>query len=157
MDNKQVIEKFYTSFANGNAQQMTSCYHDEVQFEDPAFGKLSGNDAKAMWEMLLSRNSGLKVSFSNVEANENKGSANWVAEYTFGQTGRKVINKVSAKFEFSDGKIIKHTDYFDFWKWTQQALGWKGYLLGWTPFMQNKIQKRTNGLLGVYKKNKESI
>jgi ketosteroid isomerase-like protein len=154
MNNKELIEKFYTSFANGNAQEMVSCYHDEIQFEDPAFGKLSGNDAKAMWQMLLSRNTGIKINFSNVEANEKKGSANWVAEYTFAQTGRKVINKISAQFEFADGKIIKHIDYFDIWKWTQQALGWKGYLLGWTPFMQNKIKNMTNSLLETYKKNK---
>ncbi|WP_394759509.1 nuclear transport factor 2 family protein [Flavobacterium sp.] len=142
MDNKQLIEKFYTSFANGSAEGMISCYHDDIQFEDPAFGKLEGEDVKVMWQMLLSRNSGLKLNFNTVEANKNKGSANWVAEYTYSQTGRKVVNKISAKFEFADGKIIKHTDYFDIWKWTQQALGWKGYLLGWTPFMQNKIRKK---------------
>lgn len=152
MDNKALIEKFYTSFANGDAASMASCYHDNIEFEDPGFGKLFGNDAKLMWQMLLSRNKDLKITFSNVEANESKGSAFWVAEYVFAQTGRPVINNISAQFEFADGKIIKHTDYFDLWKWTRQSLGFKGYLLGWSSFMKNKIHKMTKGLLENYKK-----
>jgi ketosteroid isomerase-like protein len=153
MDNKALIEKFYTSFANGDSSGMTSCYHDNIEFEDPGFGKLFGNDAKLMWQMLLSRNKDLKVTFSDVQVTENKGSANWVATYIFGQTGRPVINKISASFEFADGKIIKHIDYFNLWKWTQQSLGFKGYLLGWSSFMKNKIHKMTKGLLENYKKN----
>ena len=38
-----------------------------------------------------------------------------------------------------DGKIIKHTDIFDLWEWSKQALGVSGYLLGWSGFMKNKI------------------
>ena len=152
MDNKALIEKFYTSFANGDAASMASCYHDNIEFEDPGFGKLIGDDAKLMWQMLLSRNKDLKITFSNVEANESKGSALWVAEYVFAKTGRPVINKISAQFEFEDGKIIKHTDYFNLWKWTRQSLGFKGYLLGWSSFMKNKIHKMTKGLLESYKK-----
>ena len=151
MDNKKLIEKFYTSFANRNIDAMLSCYHDTIQFEDPAFGKLFGNDAKAMWSMLLSRNTDLKITYNNIEANEKTGSANWAAEYVFAPTGRPVLNKITAQFEFQDGKIIKHTDYFTLWHWTQQALGWKGHCFGWTPFMKNKIQKMTNGLLETYK------
>jgi ketosteroid isomerase-like protein len=153
MDNKAIIEKFYTSFANADAAGMTSCYHDKIEFEDPGFGKLFGNDAKLMWQMLLSRSKDLKVTFNNVEVNENKGSASWVADYVFAQTGRPVVNKISAQFEFADGKIIKHTDYFDLWKWTRQALGFKGYLLGWSSFMKNKIHIMTNKLLENYKKS----
>jgi hypothetical protein len=27
------------------------------------------------------------------------------------------------------------------WRWSQQALGMKGLLLGWTPLVRNKVQK----------------
>ena len=153
MDNKALIEKFYTSFANADAAGMTSCYHDNIEFEDPGFGKLFGNDAKLMWQMLLSRNNNIKITFSDIQVQQNKGTANWTAEYMYAQTGRKVVNKISAQFEFLDGKIIKHTDYFDLWKWTRQALGFKGYLLGWSSFMKNKIHTMTNKLLENYKKS----
>ena len=95
-----------------------------------------------MWEMLLSqKSSGTKISFGNISTTEEKGTATWKAEYLYGDKNRKVINKVFARFKFKDGRIIEHIDYFNLWRWTQQALGPMGYLMGWTPFMRNKIQK----------------
>jgi hypothetical protein len=145
MTNKEIIEKFYLSFVNADAEGMVSCYHDSIQFRDPAFGLLEGDDAKKMWRMLV--RPGIKIFFENVMADEQKGSAQWTAHYIFSPTGRNVINKVSAKFEFKDGKILKHTDEFDMWKWSKQALGLKGYLLGWSAFMKNKIQQQANARL----------
>lgn len=151
MKNQELIQKFYTSFQKGDAKGMTECYHDEIIFHDPAFGELKGEKAKKMWEMLLERSKGeLKIEFSDVKTDDKKGSANWKAKYTFAQTGRKVVNKIHAEFIFKDGKIIQHTDHFSLWKWSRQALGWKGWLLGWTGFIRGKIQKQTNGLLRKY-------
>lgn len=139
--NIDLINKFYTAFANLDAEQMISCYSDNVVFYDPAFGDLYGKDAKKMWRMLIAKSQGnLKITYSNVTATESAGSADWVAEYTFSQSGRKVINHIHAKFEFWDGKIIKHTDTFNFYKWTKQALGIKGYLFGWTGFMKKRVR-----------------
>ena len=150
MDNKTTIEYFYTAFANGDVERMVSCYHDQIEFQDPAFGVLKGEDAKNMWRMLLSRNKNIGISFNNIHANDTRGSANWQATYVFGPTKRKVINKIKAHFEFLDGKIIKHTDHFDMWKWTRQALGWKGVLLGWTGFVQNKIRAQARKSLSDF-------
>jgi ketosteroid isomerase-like protein len=151
-NNASLIEAFYKSFAKGDAEGIVSCYASNVVFTDPAFGTLQGDDAKNMWRMLVANSKGqLKISFDHVKADDKTGSANWVAEYTFSQTGRKVINKISAVFEFENGKIIRHTDHFDLWKWSRQALGWKGYVLGWSPLMKNKIQKQANKLLAAYK------
>lgn len=130
---------------------MASCYHDEIVFDDPAFGTLKGDDAKNMWRMLVERSKGqLHIEFSDVEANGNTGSANWRAEYPYGPKKRKVVNHITASFEFKEGMIVRHTDVFNLWKWTQQALGLSGYLLGWSPFMKNKIQASTNKLLKKY-------
>lgn len=154
MNNTELIHHFYKSFALGEAEEMIMCYDDEIVFTDPAFGTLRGNDAKNMWRMLIHRSKGnLKITYDNVKADENTGSAHWIAEYTYGQTGRKVVNKISARFEFRNGKIIKHTDHFNLWRWTQQAIGWKGYLLGWTPYIQSKIRQQTNQLLKAYTKS----
>jgi ketosteroid isomerase-like protein len=155
MTNTELITKFYSSFAHADAEGMISCYHDEIVFSDPAFGELKGDDAKNMWRMLVERSKGeIKIAFNNVQANEKTGSANWIAEYTFTQTGRKVVNKVAAEFEFRDGKITRHNDHFSIWKWARQALGMKGFLFGGTSFLQAKIQKQTNTLLKKYSATK---
>lgn len=154
-NNKILIRNFYQSFANTDAEGMIACYDDAIVFTDPAFGTLKGDDAKNMWRMLIANSKGkTKINFSDVKADDKTGSAHWIAEYTFSQTGRKVINKISASFEFANGKIVRHTDHFNLWKWSGQALGWKGWLLGWTPFMKNKIQKQTHKLLSAYKSKK---
>ncbi|MEO8761258.1 MAG: nuclear transport factor 2 family protein [Bacteroidia bacterium] len=155
MTNAELITQFYTAFANGDAEAMVACYHTDIQFQDPAFGVLKNEDAKNMWRMLISRSKGnIKITFNNVTANEKTGSAKWVAEYFYSATGRNVINIISAEFEFADGKIIKHTDTFDLYKWTKQALGTKGYLLGWTAFMRKKIQEQSGKLLKKYTEKK---
>lgn len=151
MDNKALIEKFYSSFAAADAQGMTDCYHDDIRFEDPAFGPLHGEDAKKMWRMLIHNSKGnIKITFSDVEASGNTGRAHWVAEYVFSASKRPVVNRIWATFEFKDGKIIKHTDRFNFWTWSRQALGPVGLFLGWTSFLRNKVGTKARASLAAY-------
>jgi hypothetical protein len=136
-----IITKFYTSFREGDIQGMISCYHKDILFEDPAFGKLNHSEVSAMWLMLVERSKGkLSIEFKNVKTNVTEGSCQWEAQYKFGKSKRPVHNVIQASFVIQDGLIIKHTDQFDFWKWIRQALGLPGLLLGWTSFLQNKFQ-----------------
>ena len=151
---KDLIEKFYIAFGNLDAEQMISCYHDEIIFEDPAFGVLKGEQAKNMWRMLCKSQQGkqFQVEFSDVEYANLKGKAHWEAYYNFSRTGRKVHNKIDAEFEFQDGLIIKHTDHFNLHQWAKQALGWQGFLIGWTPFFKRKLNSQTKSLLAKFEK-----
>ena len=149
--NEQIIEEFYAAFAEANPETMVSCYHPEIVFEDPAFGKLEGKDVSDMWHMLIERAKGnLEITFSDIQANEKSGSAKWIAKYHFSKTNRNVENKIKAYFEFKDGLIIKHTDNFDFYDWSKQALGTTGLLLGWTSFLRKKVQQQALESLRKY-------
>jgi hypothetical protein len=151
--NENTINKFYTAFANADVNQMCECYHPNVKFRDPAFGLLTGSDVCLMWKMLLERSNGnIKIDFSEIKADDYTGSAHWIATYNFTKTNRKVVNSIYAQFQFKDGLIIKHTDDFDIWKWAKQALGLKGFLLGWTGFMQKRIQQQAISALKNYRK-----
>jgi ketosteroid isomerase-like protein len=140
MTNQELIEHFYTSFAKADVEGMLSCYDDAIEFEDPAFGKLKGEEAKNMWRMLVKP--GLQLTFNKVWADDEKGGAHWDAKYVFSKTGRNVLNKIDAEFQFKNGKIIKHKDTFDMWKWSKQALGLPGLLLGWSPLLKNKVHSQ---------------
>ncbi len=147
-----MIEQFYTAFQKLDAEEMVKHYHSEVEFEDPAFGKLKGEEVKNMWRMLCKSGKELKITFSNIQFNTEKGSANWEAKYIFNKTGRSVHNKIRAEFKFKDGKIIKHKDIFNLHKWAYQAFGLKGILLGWTPHFKSKLNKETSKLLNIYER-----
>lgn len=141
--NEALITKFYTAFSNADAKTMIECYHPKIHFVDPAFGLLKENQVFDMWEMLILKSKGnIKIEFSDVKADEFSGTAKWKATYNFSKTNRRVINKITAEFAFQDGLIIKHTDSFDVWKWSKQAFGPAGYLMGWTGFFQKKIQEQ---------------
>lgn len=137
-----LITRFYDAFARRDAAGMAACYHPEVRFSDPAFPDLRGPEAAAMWAMLVSRGKDLKVTASDISADDLSGKAHWDAHYTFSQTGRKVLNRIDARFKFADGLIIEHLDHFSFARWSRQALGLPGLLLGHTGFLQRKVQAK---------------
>ncbi|WP_299126129.1 nuclear transport factor 2 family protein [uncultured Winogradskyella sp.] len=153
------IENFYNAFSNFDADTMITYYHDDIVFEDPAFGILRGERAKAMWQMLCQsqkkKGQNFKVVYSDIKAFENRGSAHWEAFYEFSKTGRKVHNKIDAQFEFKDGLIIKHIDYFNLHSWAKQAIGIKGLLFGGMGFFKTKLQKQTNYLLDKFIEEKK--
>jgi ketosteroid isomerase-like protein len=149
-DSIAVIERFYSAFARKDYQEMAACYLPQVRFSDPAFGELDGDEARAMWHMFCERGEDLTVSFRDVQAWDERGSAHWDADYTFSATGRPVHNEIEARFKFRDGLIAEHRDSFDFWRWSRQALGPAGLALGWTPLVRRKVRSQARGTLREY-------
>jgi hypothetical protein len=149
--NEQLIHQFYTAFQNKDFRTMQNAYHPKGKFSDPVFQNLSSEEVQAMWQMLITSGSDLKLIFNKVQANDSKGSAHWEAWYTFSGTGRKVHNIIDANFEFKDGKFYWHRDHFNFWRWSKMALGTSGLLLGWSSFLKNKVRgtarKRLEGFM----------
>ena len=143
---KKLIQNFYSSFQERDHEGMKACYHPDIEFTDPAFN-LQGPEAGAMWHMLCEAGKDLKITFDQVEADESTGSCRWQAWYTFSATGRKVHNIISARFKFQDEKIIRHHDTFDFWRWSRMALGPAGWFLGWSSFLQKKVQAQARSRL----------
>jgi hypothetical protein len=92
--------------------------------------------------MLCERGRDLRVEWRDVRADDATGAAHWEARYTFSTTGRPVHNVIDAAFTFSAGRIARHVDTFDLWRWSRMALGAKGALLGWTPFVRKAIQRQ---------------
>jgi len=138
-DHKSSLLRFYTAFQQKDYETMASLYHPEARFKDAAFDLNSGVEAAAMWKMLITAGKDLRIEFRDVHAEGNKGSVHWEAWYTFSKTGRKVHNVIEAHFEFRDGLIFRHTDHFDFWRWSRQALGLTGWLLGGSGFLKKKV------------------
>ena len=124
-------EKLYEGLDSHDGEAMASCYAPDAHFSDPVFPELTGAQAGDMWRMLTSRATDLSVELPEAKADAEAGSALWIATYTFGATGRNVVNRVRSDFRFDDaGLITEQHDDFPFWKWSRQALGPAGLALG---------------------------
>jgi uncharacterized protein len=152
--NKDLINKFYTAFQQKDASTMISCYAKDATFEDPAFGKLNGDQVRAMWSMLIERGGKeLTITHKIIDVSTTNVTATWEAIYPFSQTLRMVHNKISAEFVIENGLIMAHKDHFNIWKWSSMALGLPGMLLGWSSFMKGKIRKQALKSLDKYQKS----
>ena len=148
--NAELVTRFYTAFQRRDGAAMAACYAPGVVFSDPVFPRLEGPHAGAMWRMLCERGTDLEVTFTGVTCDDARGSAHWDARYTFTQTGRKVLNRIDAAFEFSGGAIVRHVDSFDLYRWSRQALGPVGLLLGWSPVVRNKVRRSAATALAAW-------
>ena len=154
--NVALIERFYAAFARRDAPAMAACYATDAHFTDPVFD-LTGAKVGAMWTMLCERGKDLRLDWRDVRADAAAGSAHWEPRYTFSATGRPVHNVIDSAFTFQAGRIATHVDTFDLWRWSRMALGAKGALLGWTPFMRNAIRAQARrGLAAWMERNREA-
>jgi len=140
MDVIKLVESFYEAFQAGDGEFMANAYAKDARFQDPVF-TLQGEHIGNMWKMLSARSKGaLRIELDIKKQEGEWVHARWQAYYPFSQTKRNVHNIIDARIRIQNGEIIEHYDDFDFWRWSRQALGPIGYLLGWSSFLQNKVQ-----------------
>ena len=151
-ENRALITRFYEAFARRDGATMAACYHADARFSDPAFPDLRGAQIGAMWTMLCQRAQDFSLTFRDVQADAERGTAHWEAKYLFSKTGRHVHNIIEAEFAFKDGLIVAHDDRFSFWRWSRQALGLPGVLLGWSAFLRGKVQAEAAKGLAIFQK-----
>lgn len=149
---QRTIQRLYSAFAQLDGDTMQSCYAPDAEFDDPVFSLVGQRQVGGMWRMLCeaTRDKGRDV--WRLEASQiTDRSAHWEAHYRFSATGRMVHNVIDAEFEFTDnGLIRRHRDSFSFWRWSRQALGAPGWLLGWTPIVRNKVRAQASTNLALY-------
>jgi limonene-1,2-epoxide hydrolase len=153
--NAELLTRFYTAFAALDADTMAACYAPEARFQDEVFHLNGREEVTGMWRMLCAatRAKGMdawSLQFRDIDADDRSGRAHWEPRYRFSATGRRVHNIIDGVFEFRDGRILAHRDRFDFWRWSRQALGPAGWLLGWSPLLRRKVQAQAMRNLRVF-------
>jgi SnoaL-like domain len=141
---RATIERLYAAFARLDGAAMQACYGRDARFDDEVFSLAGAQQIGAMWRMLCETTRANGLAHWRIETRDiTDRSAHWEAHYLFSATGRLVVNRIDAEFEFDDsGLISRHRDRFDFWRWSRQALGWSGLLLGWSPILRRKVRAR---------------
>ena len=148
--NAQALERFYRAFDACDATTMNALYAPDATFRDPAFGSLDGDQVRAMWTMLTGQAKDLSIVARDIVADDEGGSAHWTAKYTFGATGRHVVNEVDATFRFREGRVVEHVDRFSFWRWSRQALGPAAFVMGSNPLGHALVTRRARAQLDAF-------
>jgi limonene-1,2-epoxide hydrolase len=153
--NADLLHRFYAAFSALDADAMQACYAPDAKFRDEAFTLDGAEQIGAMWRMLCSATQAKgmdvwRLEASGIEADDQQGRAHWEAHYRFGPGGRIVHNAIDGSFRFHEGLIARHDDRFDVWRWSRQALGAPGWLLGWTPWLQGKVRAQAMAQLARY-------
>ena len=154
--NEQTITRLYTAFAALNADAMAACYAEDASFDDPGFSLNGRREVAGMWRMLCDATRGKarqdwRLEFRDVRADGDGGHAHWEAYYRFSVTKRLVHNIIEADFTFTpDGLIATHKDSFDLWRWSRQAIGLGGLVLGWTSYFKKQMRLQTRAALTKY-------
>lgn len=155
--NRELIRDFYEALGRRDGERMAEAYASGARFRDPAFGELTGEQAGEMWRMLTRQAQDLEVELLEHAADEERGSARWIARYTFTPTGRRVVNDVRTSFRFREGRIAEHEDRFSFYRWARQALGPAGVVLGWTPVLRGVFRGRARAGLTRFSAQAEGL
>ena len=150
---RATVERLYAAFAALDASAMRACYASDATFDDEVFSLRGRDEIGAMWGMLCEA---VKAKGRDVWRIDVTGitdtRAHWEPTYRFSATGRTVHNVIDAEFEFDGaGLIRRHRDRFDFWRWSRQALGLPGLLLGWTPLLRNKVRAQAANNLARFR------
>ena len=154
--NEATIRRLYDGLDRHDGEAMASCYAADASFSDPAFPDLHGSQPGDMWRMLTERATDLGCELVECRADDEAGSAVWIATYTFGDTGREVVNRVTSSMRFDDaGLIAEQHDEFPFWTWARQALGLPGLALGWTPMLRSKVQSNAAAQLARFRADRQ--
>lgn len=53
--NEKVLINFYTAFVNADSTAMCEYYPPKIQFHDPAFDQLTGNDVCQIWKIFVEK------------------------------------------------------------------------------------------------------
>jgi len=137
-----VAERFYEAFMVRDFYTMGLLYANHAAFSDPIFPRLSAKGVRLMWQMLLTEAEDLAIDVKVLEDSPERARVQWVAHYAFPPTKRVVVNRVQTDMRIAAGKIVQQVDQFSFWRWAGQALGPRGWMLGWTPMVQNKVRAK---------------
>ncbi|GAA0740268.1 nuclear transport factor 2 family protein [Ideonella azotifigens] len=137
----ELATRFYDAFTRRDGIAMQACYHPQAHFTDPVFD-LHGAEIGMMWRMLSANARDFRLEYKLLSSTETEATVQWEAWYTFSSTGRPVHNIITAKMQLQEGLLLRHVDVFDFWRWSRQALGPIGLLMGWSGWLQAKVRAK---------------
>jgi ketosteroid isomerase-like protein len=149
--NTALLARLFAALNQHDHQAMAACYHPAATFHDIAFELRTSQRIHGMWHMICA-GSDISATVQSLHADDRKGRASVVDEYTFRDTGRRVRNVIDSRFRFEDGLIIEQTDTCDPRAWARMALGGiTGFLAGRVRLLRRwKANRKLQAVLSAH-------
>ena len=142
------LQTFYHAFLALDARKMSACYAADARFADPLM-RVEGRDGiGSMWQMLCDAivsngRADWRLLVGELQIEGERGHVHWEPKYRFGSDDQRVHNLIDSSFTFNEqGLIASQHDRYDLWRWSRQALGTRGTLLGWMPWFRARLRER---------------
>lgn len=142
----RALERFFDALRRCDKAALRDCCSPGLRFDDPLIS-ITGRDDRLDWCTLLwtpCDGDGQRIwhlELDDVHTRGPLGTARWNLRYRYTPTGRLIELAVTSQFTFDpDGSITAQRDSFDFWRWSRQAHGLLGLLLGWTPLLWDQAR-----------------
>jgi ketosteroid isomerase-like protein len=143
--NVALVERLFAALNRHDHDAMAGCYdNDQATFHDIAFHLERKPEIHDMWRMICEGESGIEVNVKRIDADAERGEARVLDRYRFGRDkarrkeGQLVVNEITSRFRFRDGRIIEHVDECDERAWAKQALGGPiGWIAGRSRFVRS--------------------
>ncbi|KIM24981.1 hypothetical protein M408DRAFT_331453 [Serendipita vermifera MAFF 305830] len=148
---QELVERYLAAYKAGDLQAMEACMDPEFTFSDPAFPHLDTKHAKGMFAMFINNRdtNKMEVEYTDIKkgTNDLTYTATYTVKYLF--AGRPVTNVIRPTFTISPttNLLLTQVDDFPFYPWARQALGLPGLLLGWSGYLQGKVQQTAGSRL----------
>lgn len=149
----QALERFFDAMQRCDTEALRTSYHPALRFDDPLISTTSVGDRLDWCGMLWSPRDadGQRIWQLELEEVRTRGAlatARWNLRYRYTPTKRLIDQALHSHFSFdADGRITTQRDSFDFWRWSRQAHGLLGLLLGWTPLMWDQAREQARASL----------
>jgi ketosteroid isomerase-like protein len=149
--NTELLARLFAALNQHDHRAMAACYHPAATFHDIAFELRTSKRIHGMWHMICA-GSDISATVQSVHADDLKGRASVVDEYTFRDTGRRVRNVIDSRFRFEDGLIIEQVDTCDPRAWARMALGGiTGFVAGRVRLLRSwKANRKLQAVLGAH-------
>src|SRR2546429_7903021 len=105
--NEELIDRFYAAFGARDGAAMSALYAPNARFSDPVFTDLRGDEPGAMWRMLTGRAKDFSVTLAEHEADDERGSAHWLGQYTLPE-GRRGDHNNQDQFRVRGRRTDQH-------------------------------------------------
>ncbi len=138
--NSTIVKNLFQFLQENKYHDVVKLYAKDAFFTDDVFNLSCSDSIVLMWQYLAFIFTDLHIKVVRIIETQDGAVVDWESFYQL--RGKKIHNKLRSHFIIENGRILRQTDQFSFYRIARQTSGLKGWLLGWLPSVKKTMQNR---------------